>query len=75
MAPIVNGLIPEFEGRVAIRKYNPNTSDAAARLAQQYEVQFVPTFVFVDANGSVVDTIVGEVPEKTLRNALEDLAK
>ncbi len=73
MAPIVDGLIGEYEGSVAIRKYNVETSDEGAALAQEYGCQFVPMFVFVDANGDVVDSLIGEVSEKTLRDALDDL--
>lgn len=73
MAPIVDGLIGEYEGSVAIRKYNVETSDEGALLANEYEIQFVPTFVFVNGDGEVVDTIIGEVSEATLKKALDDL--
>ncbi len=73
MAPIVDGLIPEYEDTVAIRKYDVESSDAGAALAEEYEVQFVPTFVFVDADGTVVDTLIGEVSEKTLKDTLDRL--
>jgi len=73
MAPIVHGLIPDYEGDVAIRIYNVETSEAGAALADEYAVQFVPTFIFVNSDGEVVDQLIGEVSEKTLRQALDDL--
>lgn len=73
MVPIVHGLVPDYEGSVAIRMYNPDTSDAAAALAEEYGVQFVPTFVFVNADGEAVDQLIGEVSEDTLRSCLDDL--
>lgn len=73
MAPIVNGLIDEYEGRVAIRTYNVEESDVGRALADEYEVQFVPSFVFVDSEGEYVDMIIGETSKETLKKALNDL--
>jgi len=73
MAPIVNGLVDEYEGTVAIRMYNPDTSDEAAALAEEYGVQFVPTFIFVNAEGEDVDQLIGEVSEETLKASLDAL--
>lgn len=72
MAPIVNGLKPQYEDDVAIRIYNAET-EAGGALAEEYGVQFVPTFVFVDANGEVVNTIIGETTENTLKAELDRL--
>jgi thioredoxin-like negative regulator of GroEL len=73
MAPIVSGLVDEYEGSVAIRTYNAETSEQGIALAEEYGVQFVPTFVFVNAEGEAVDQLIGEVTEKTLRASLDDL--
>lgn len=73
MAPVVDGLIPEYEGTVAIRKYDVDTSDAGLALANEYGIQYVPTFVFVSSTGEHVDTIIGEVSEDALKSALDDL--
>ncbi len=72
MAPIVNGLKPQYEDDVAIRIYNAET-EAGGALAEEYGVQFVPTFVFVDASGVVVNTIIGETTENTLKAELDRL--
>jgi len=73
MAPIVNGLISEYEGSVAIRTLNVDGPGDASDLANEYGVQFVPSFVFVDGNGEYVDMIIGEASEQALRSALDDL--
>ena len=73
MAPIVDGLIDEYKDTVAIRKYNVDASEEGAALADSFGVQFVPTFVFVNSKGEAVDTIIGEVSEDTLKQALDDL--
>jgi len=72
MAPIVNGLKPQYEDDVAIRIYNAET-EAGGALAEEYGVQFVPTFVFVDASGVVVNTIIGETTENALKAELDRL--
>lgn len=73
MAPIVDGLIDEYKDDVAIRKYNVEESDEGAALADEFGVQFVPSFVFVDSNGEYVDILIGEVSEDALKQALDDL--
>jgi thioredoxin-related protein len=73
MAPIVDGLIPEYENTVAIRKYNVEESDEGADLARGFDVIYVPTFVFVDADGEVQDTLIGEMTADALREALDGL--
>jgi thiol:disulfide interchange protein len=74
MAPVVNGLVPEYESTVAIRMYDVGgDSSDALTLSNQYNVEYVPTFVFVNAQGELVDTIIGEVSEGALRDALDRL--
>ena len=72
MAPIVNGLKPQYEDKVAIRIYDAET-EAGAALAEEFGVQFVPTFVFVNSDGEVVNTIIGEAKESTLKGELDKL--
>ncbi|MHB1017187.1 MAG: thioredoxin family protein [Coriobacteriia bacterium] len=73
MAPIVNGLKPQYEGKVAIRMYNVESSDVGMELAEEYGIQFVPSFVFVDGNGEYVNTIIGEISENGLKAELDKL--
>ncbi|MRS11694.1 MAG: thioredoxin [Actinobacteria bacterium] len=73
MASVVDGLTGEYEGIVAIRKYDVQDSEAGASLADEHGVEFVPTFVFVNSDGERVDVIIGEVPEQKLRDTLDKL--
>lgn len=71
MAPVVDRLTDEYEGIVEIRAMNVEKDDEAARLASGFRVQYVPTFVFVGADGTTENTLVGEVSEDDLRDALD----
>jgi thioredoxin 1 len=73
MAPVVDGLAEEYRGIVEIRQLDVESDSAAAALASGFRVQYVPTFVFVNADGTTSDTIVGEVSEAKLRSALDAL--
>jgi len=70
---VVDRLADKYEGDVEIRRMNVEKDEEAARLASSFRVQYVPTFVFVNADGSTSDTVVGEVSEATLRSALDAL--
>lgn len=73
MAPVVDGLAKEYEGKVAVRMYNVDSNVRGRELARGYGVQYVPTFVLVDSGGRVADTIVGEASADTLRKAMDKL--
>ncbi|RMH49032.1 MAG: thioredoxin [Bacteroidetes bacterium] len=70
IAPIIEELAEEFEGRAVIGKldvdHNPQT-------AMQFGVRSIPTLLFFK-NGQVVDQLVGAVPKRVLVNKLEELA-
>ena len=71
MVPVVDRLTGEYEGVVDVRALNVENDEEAAQLASGFRVQYVPTFVFVDAEGTTVETLVGEVSEADLREALD----
>jgi len=73
MAPVVDRLSSEYEGAVEFKLLNVETDEGASSIASQFRVQYVPTFVFVDSNGNVTDTIVGETTEAELKAALDAL--
>ena len=73
MAPVVDRLTDEYEGTVEIRALNVEEDAAAAELASSFRVQYVPTFVFVNADGTTSETLVGELEESALRDALDAL--
>ena len=73
MAPVVDRLTDEYENTVEIRAMNVENDAAAAQLASSFRVQYGSTFVFVRADGTTADTLVGEVSEDALRETLDAL--
>ncbi|MRS12643.1 MAG: hypothetical protein EG823_06190 [Actinobacteria bacterium] len=73
MAPVVDRLTSEYEGIVEIRRMDVESDAGAASLASGFRVQYVPTFVFVDSDGATANTLVGEVSENALVEALDAL--
>lgn len=67
IAPAVDELATEFEGRVKVGKldidHNPNT-------ASTYGVRSIPTLL-VFKGGKVVEQIVGAVPKQKIAQAIE----
>jgi thioredoxin 1 len=70
IAPLLDTLAGEFNGRVKVVKVNV---DDAADLANQYRITGVPTLMLFK-NGEVADTIVGAPSAKALRTKLESAA-
>lgn len=74
MKPLVEGLKNEYAGKVEFRIYNDSGDPVGDSLAQQFGVQYVPTFMFVNADGSVSGSaIVGGTDEAALRQRLDAL--
>lgn len=70
LAPTLQRLSTEFADRARIVKVN---IDREPELADQYQVESIPTLVFV-AGGRVVGRTSGVASEASLRNALSQLA-
>ncbi len=73
MKPVVDRLRTEFDGRVEFRLYNFDHDDDASSVADEYAVRYVPTFIFLDSSGDLVDQRVGAMPEEDLRDLLNSL--
>ena len=74
MKPLVERLQKEYQGQVEFRRYVDSGDPVGDELARQFNVQYVPTFVFVDADGTVSGLpIVGGVGEDVLRQRLDAL--
>lgn len=67
MAPVVEELAQEYEGKFKIGKLNVDDDPATA---QKYRVMSIPTMIILK-NGQPVDTVVGAVPKKTLQEKIE----
>ncbi len=67
IAPILDELASEYDGRLQIAKVDV---DSQQTLAQKFGVRSIPTLAFVH-DGEVVETIVGAVPRGQLVDATE----
>lgn len=67
VAPVLDKLADEFAGKLLIAKVN---TDENPRWAQSYNVQGIPTMLFI-ANGKVVHQQVGALPEPMLRSVVD----
>lgn len=74
MKPLVERLEREYGDRIEFRRYVDSGDPVGDELARKFNVQYVPTFVFVNADGSVSgQPIVGGVGEDVLRKRLDEL--
>ena len=69
LAPVVEALATEYEGKVKIGKLNV---DQSPDIAEQYEVMSIPTLLFIK-NGEVVNKTIGVVSKAELQQALNAL--
>ena len=67
MAPVVDELATEYEGKVKIGKINV---DNAQEIAAQYRVMTIPTFIYFK-DGKPVNTIVGVVNKQKLEELFQ----
>lgn len=72
MKPIVDGLIQEYEGKVDIVYVDVDDSDNQ-ELTASFRVNAVPTFAFVNSDGSVKEVFVGGMYENVLRQKIDSL--
>ena len=66
VAPIVDEIAKEFEGRIKVVKLN---TDENPNVASQYGIRSIPTLT-VFKGGQKVDTVVGAVPKTTLASTI-----
>ena len=69
LAPVVEALAAEYEGKVKIGKLNV---DQSPDIAEQYGVMSIPTLLFIK-NGEVVNKTIGVVSKAELEQALNAL--
>jgi thioredoxin 1 len=67
IAPLVEELAEEYDGRVKFAKVDVDTAQA---LAQQFSVMAIPTLL-IFKNGAPADQIVGAVPKAELKKRLD----
>jgi thioredoxin 1 len=70
IAPIVEQLATEYEGRVKVAKMDVDANPATA---MRFNVRSIPTILFF-RDGKVVDTVIGAVPKTVLAQRFDQLA-
>ncbi|MDD3265248.1 MAG: thioredoxin [Dehalococcoidales bacterium] len=69
VAPVIDKLSTQYEGKIKFCKMNvdenPNTSS-------RYQIMSIPTMLLFK-QGDVVDTVVGAVPENSLKAKIDKL--
>ena len=74
MKPVVDGLQQQYKGKVDFIRLNTDKLDSAqTQLANQYGVTVIPTFVFLNKDGSIAKKVVGEMKADALRAQLDSL--
>ncbi len=71
LAPIVEELAGEYEGRVSFAKLN---TDESPSVASRYGIMSIPTLMLFK-DGRPVQQMVGLRPKSAVRNALEQTLK
>ena len=69
MAPVVDELAAEYEGRVIVAKCDVDESEA---VPMQFGIRNIPTFLFFK-DGQLVDRLVGANPKSALQEKLNAL--
>lgn len=69
LAPIIEELAEEYEGKVVVAKCDVEEAD---EVAAQYRVRNIPTVVFIK-DGVAVDKSVGSVSKETLKEKIDAL--
>lgn len=73
MAPVVDRLKEQYKGRIEFRRFDVTSDPNAIKLADAVGAQYVPTFLFFNAEGEKVDMVVGGMTEAQLRAKLDAL--
>ena len=69
VAPVVEELAKEYEGKVTFAKLNTDENPA---IASRYSIRGIPTLMFFK-DGKVMDQVVGAVPKGQLKSKLDSL--
>ena len=69
LAPVVEGVASEYEGKAEIVKCNV---DDCEEIAAQYSIRSIPTLIFFK-DGKAVDRLVGAVPKSEITARIDAL--
>ena len=71
IAPTMEELAEEYDGRAKIIKIN---IDENGQAAEAYQIQSIPT-VLIMQNGEVIDTIMGANPKEVYADKLDEIVE
>lgn len=69
VAPIIDELATEYEGKVTIGKMDVDNND---EVVGQFGIRNIPTVLFFK-DGQMVDKVVGAVPKTTFQSKIDSL--
>lgn len=69
VAPIVEELAAEYEGKLKVCKLN---TDENPEIASKYQIMSIPTLNFY-RDGKLIDRIVGAAPKKQFKEKIDQL--
>ena len=70
IAPIIEGVATDYDGRAIIGKYNVDEGD---ELSVEYGIRNSPTILFFDKSGNMVDKHVGTITRDMLAAKIDAL--
>jgi thiol-disulfide isomerase/thioredoxin len=73
MKPVVDRLEQQYKGKVEFKRYDVDNSAEGNELMSKFNAKYVPTFVFINKDGSVSSQKVGENTEADMQKALDAL--
>ncbi|PAF44522.1 thioredoxin [Helicobacter sp. 11S02596-1] len=70
LAPVIDELAEEYQGKVAICKVNTDEQD---ELSAKFGIRSIPTILFMK-NGEVIDQIIGATSKQALKEKIDSIS-
>lgn len=70
IAPIIEGAATDYDGKAIIGKYDVDEGD---ELSSEYGIRNIPTMLFFDKDGKMVDKHVGTITRDALNAKIDAL--
>lgn len=73
LQPVLAELRTKYEGKINVLFYDIARTTEGAELANQYNVKYMPTLIFLNENGIEVERYVGYLSEKQFEDKFRQL--
>jgi len=70
MSPIVDEMAEKFTDKVVVAKCNV---DDSSEIPAQFGIRNIPTILFFNSKGELVDRVVGSVPQNELEEKINNI--